>query len=159
MKTFESCRRAFPVFLYRNYTVFDTGSELRITFHFEIPGLSSFDPVWHFPKKDAAPVGIEEDPCLRNMIFGLGMVELISYWKIACPPQVRVTAGALTEAQIRWWKDLYYLGLGEFFYTNRIETDPESFMELTGGAPEADTQVPPPAALNGCLIQIGRAHV
>lgn len=155
MKTFESCRKAYPVFLYRNYTVFDAGSELRITFHFEIPGLSSFDPVWHFPKKDAAPVRVQEDPCLRNMIFGLGMVELISYWKIACPPQVRVTAGALTETQIRWWKDLYYLGLGEFFYTNRIETDPESFMELTGGAPEADTQAPPPAALNGCLIPVG----
>ena len=55
MKTYESCRREFPVFLYKNYTVEDENSELRVTYHFEIPGLSSFDPVWRFPKRILYP--------------------------------------------------------------------------------------------------------
>lgn len=157
MKTYESCRKACPVFLYKQYTVLDTGTDLQVTYHFEIPGLSAFDPVWHFPKKDLKPVNTADSPVLQAMLFGLGMVELISYWKIACPPRVVVSAGPLTEEQIVWWKDLYYLGLGEFFYTNRISADPETFMELVSDTPKS--AVPAVQAVsekkNGCLIPIG----
>ena len=59
------------------------------------------------------------------------MIELISYWKIACPKQVIVKPFALDEEQIRWWKKLYFNGLGEFFYVNGIKTDINEFMTLT----------------------------
>ena len=52
--------------------------------------------------------------------LSLGMVELVSYWKITCSPQVVIEAGSLSEEQILWWKDLYFNGLGEFFYVNKI---------------------------------------
>ena len=155
MKTYETCRKTFPVFYYKNYTILDTPEELQITYHFEIPGLSAFDPTWRFPKKDPSPLHAEENRTLQKMLFGLGMVELISYWKIACPPKVIVTAGALSDAQIRWWKDLYYLGLGEFFYTNGIEANPEYFMELTSSAASFAGQDIPCPAKDGCLIPIG----
>ena len=72
-----------------------------------------------------------EDPLMKKMIFSLGMVELVSYWKITCSPQVVIEAGALNKDQILWWKDLYFNGLGEFFYVNKItEADPEGFMEM-----------------------------
>ena len=59
------------------------------------------------------------------------MVELVSYWKITCSPQVVIEAGTLNEDQILWWKDLYFNGLGEFFYVNKItEADQEGFMEI-----------------------------
>ena len=48
------------------------------------------------------------------------MVELVSYWKITCSPEVIVEAGVLNDRQILWWKDLYFNGLGEFFYVNDI---------------------------------------
>ena len=89
------------------------------------------------------------------MLFGLGMVELVSYWKIACPPRVTVFAGSLTREQILWWKDLYYLGLGEFFYTNGIHADPEHFMELICEGPEPEGRIVPVSAKNGCLIPVG----
>lgn len=155
MKTYESCRKAFPVFLYKDYTVLETDTELQITYHFEIPGLSAFDPVWRFPKKDPTPVYSFRNRTLQAMLFGLGMVELISYWKIACPPRVIVTAGSLTDAQIHWWKELYYLGLGEFFHTNRIQTDACSFMELTSPVPEQYLETHPSAVCGGCLIPVG----
>lgn len=42
-----------------------------------------------------------------------------------------IEAGSLSEEQILWWKDLYFNGLGEFFYVNKItEADPEGFMEI-----------------------------
>lgn len=155
MKTYESCRKDHPVFYYKNYTLTDTEEELQVTYHFEVPGLSEFAPTWRFPKKDARPLDPEKNHTLQAMLFGLGMVELISYWKIACPPKVIVSAGPLTDAQVRWWKDLYFLGLGEFFYTNGIQADPDSFMELTSdGADLPGTDRPCPAR-EGCLIPIG----
>lgn len=155
MKTYETCRETFPVFLYKDFTVLDTKEELQVTYHFEVPGLSVFEPTWRFPKKNAAPVFAADNRTLKEMLFDLGMVELISYWKIACPPKVLVSAGPLSGAQIRWWKDLYYLGLGEFFYTNGILADPEDFMELTSDAPFFSGSDVPCPAREGCLIPIG----
>lgn len=157
MKTYKSCRESYPVFLYKDFICMDAGSELHVTYHFEIPGLSEFAPTWKFPKKDDTPINIEENRILQNMLFSLGMVELVSYWKIACPPKVTVLAGALTEEQIRWWKELYYLGLGEFFFTNGIEAGMDDFMELfSSGADFIGSEVPCPASTDGgCLIPIG----
>lgn len=129
-KTYSSCRKEYPVFNYTNYEVHETASDLAVTYYFEIPGLSSFAPTWCFPKKTGDTANWSDDPILLRAIFSLGMVELISYWKIACPPKVVVKAGLIHESQISWWKKLYYQGLGEFFYTNGIEADPDTFMDL-----------------------------
>lgn len=155
MKTYESCRDTYPVFYYKNYSVSDTETELQVTYHFEVPGLSEFAPTWRFPKKTSASLRVEENRTLQAMLFGLGMVELVSYWKIACPPRVVVSAGPLNEAQVLWWKELYYLGLGEFFYTNGIEADRESFMELICDGTDFSGEKKPCPAQEGCLIPIG----
>lgn len=155
MKTYTTCREAFPLFLYKGYSVLDTKEDLQITYHFEIPGLSAFDPVWHFPKKDSEPLLVYQNKTLQTMLFSLGMVELISYWKIACPKKVLVSAGPLSREQIQWWKELYYLGLGEFFYTNGIEATLEDFMELLSDAPDFAGEDRPVMVNKGCLIPIG----
>lgn len=155
MKTYESCRKAYPLFLYKAYTVSDMPDELKITYHFEIPGLSVFEPSWIFPKSSSFSGELPDNRTLQSMLFGLGMVELISYWKIACPPKVIISAGSLTQAQIRWWKDLYYLGLGEFFYTNGITADPDGFMELVSNGQALTGRDRPSSARNGCLVPVG----
>ena len=43
----------------------------------------------------------------------------------------------LTEKQKKWWKKLYFNGLGEFFYRNGIEADFEDFMEAEGDLDES----------------------
>lgn len=58
------------------------------------------------------------------------MAELVSYWKCACPPVVKVKCGSLDEKQCLWWKKLYFNGLGEFFYRNNIDADFDSFMQI-----------------------------
>lgn len=155
MKTYESCREAYPDFFYKAYTVSETRTELKVVYHFEIPGLSVFEPAWSFPKSSSFSLESADNRTLHSMLFGLGMVELVSYWKIACPPKVTVFAGSLTREQILWWKELYYLGLGEFFYTNGIKADPEHFMELVSNGPELSGRIMPTSAGNGCLIPVG----
>ena len=58
------------------------------------------------------------------------MIELISYWKLACPKKVYITPFRLSEEQIKWWKKLYFNGLGEFFYLNGIKENVDDFMEI-----------------------------
>ena len=131
MKQYLSLREQYPRFAYRGYEIEENDSCLKITYRFETLGLSEFAPVWVFPKAEGDCRRWSEDRLMQDMIFSLGMVELVSYWKIACPPTVAVEAGWLNQDQIDWWKDLYFNGLGEFFYVNGIkEADPNHFMDI-----------------------------
>lgn len=65
------------------------------------------------------------------------MVELISYWKSACPPKVIIKPFSLDESQVKWWKKLYFKGLGEFFYLNGINAGQEDFMEIISDGDKA----------------------
>lgn len=67
---------------------------------------------------------------IDNLVFHIGMIELISYWKIACPKKVIIKPFSLDAEQVRWWKKLYFNGLGEFFYVNGITTNIDDFMNL-----------------------------
>ena len=128
MEKYQALRREYPRFYYRSYELCENEREVQITYRFEIQGLSSFAPVWKLPKAEGDTQKWGEDALFQKMVFSLGMVELVSYWKITCSPQVFVEAGALDEEQILWWKDLYFNGLGEFFYVNEIA----NFCETVG---------------------------
>ncbi|MEI6900186.1 MAG: hypothetical protein WCL00_09925, partial [Bacteroidota bacterium] len=58
------------------------------------------------------------------------------------------------EAQIKWWKKLYFKGLGEFFYLNEIKATEEDFVEISsiGEHEFASFSMP----LEGkCIIPVG----
>ena len=121
---FNSLRKAHPTFEYKKYDYSYEDGILSIVYTF-VMDEHTFTPTWRIPCKYAP------DSSAEKLIFSLGMVELISYWKCACPPEVVVSCGCLDSTQIHWWKKLYFKGLGEYFYRNGIETDTESFMKLT----------------------------
>lgn len=154
MNKFETFRKEFPRFFYHSYETEETRESLTVTYHFEIEGLSSFSPKWVFPKRKEDQELTKDNATFKRMLFSLGMVELVSYWKITCSPKVVVEAGSLNEEQILWWKHLYYHGQGEFFYTNHIETDPESFMELISAGTEPQGREVS-VETKGCLVPIG----
>lgn len=137
---YREFRKVYPEFIYRGYQVEDTDDAWKICYDFEIPGLAEFHPAWKFPKRcfgEGKRGGKRDERLLDKMIFSLGMVELVSYWKITCSPKVVVRAGRLDAEQILWWKNLYFHGLGEFFYVNRIdEAGIEDFMEIAAELPE-----------------------
>lgn len=121
MHTFESLRELHKEFIYHGYDIKSDG----FSFHFSIDDFH-FYPSWKCEE------GLLDTPTdfAKYIIFNIGMAELVSYWKCACPKKVIVKAGALTKEQCLWWKKLYFNGLGEFFYKNNIATDIESFMEI-----------------------------
>ena len=130
---FLELREKYPEFSYNWYKIEENENEYKIIYEFEIVGLSKFNPTWTIPKADCSLANKPNLKLLENMVFNLGMVELVSYWKITCAPHVTVKNIYLSQKQINWWKKLYFYGLGEFFYKNNIKTNIEEFMNITSG--------------------------
>ena len=155
MSLYDELREKYSIFKYNSYEVSCENNEILVRYHFEIEGLSEFAPTWRF---DLAGHDFNElmgNKTFLELVFNLGMVELVSYWKIACPKQVQVLCGKLTTDQIAWWKDLYFHGLGEFFYTIGIPLDSEGFMEIVSMGDEQAGEVRPLLDADGCMVPIG----
>ena len=121
---YNSLRAQYPEFEYTAYHWRVTDEGLKVWFDFRM-GEVEFHPTALVERR---PFLDMDAPDLDWIVFNIGMVELVSYWKCACPPTVKVLCGSLTDEQVAFWKKLYWNGLGEFFYTNGIEETPEAFM-------------------------------
>ncbi len=151
---FLELRKAYPYFVFQSYSIFRTKISLQVKFLFSLADKYTFQPEIEIPFQDFYDTENLPDNMIENLIFQIGMAELVSYWKAACPPKVLVRAGYLNEEQIAWWKKLYFHGLGEFFFLNGIETNMESFMEII---PEGEPIEISEVALNyeNVLVPIG----
>ena len=94
LSKFEDFRNQYNSFLYKDYSVEYIESAYRIVYHFEIPGLCEFQSKWEFPAKERV-----DETILKALAFHLGMAETISYWKCACPKQLKILCGTLSAEQ------------------------------------------------------------
>lgn len=153
MNKFEEYREKNPVFIYKTYNINETENEIEVTYEFSVPSLAEFRPSWVFAKPENFKV--KGNLTLERMLFSLGMAEAVSYWKATCSPELRVECGELSEEQVKWWKKLYFMGLGEFFYVNGIKTDAESFVNIVPTGKFDSSLEEMPNELTGCLVPIG----
>jgi len=123
-------RERFREFFYESFQYTINKGLLSVSFHFHIDHQIHFHPGLEFPILESSPTSGTASEKLGNMIFALGMAELISYWKAACPAKVIIKPAFLNDDQVHWWKKLYYYGLGEFFYINGIKTSFGEFMTI-----------------------------
>ncbi len=155
MSLYESLRKQYREFIYESYELEREDGCVKICYNFRIPGLAEFTPVWRFGLAGHAFEELTHNKTFLRLVFSLGLVELISYWKTACPKTVRVLCGKLDENQRAWWKRLYFYGLGEFFYTNNIPLDESGFMEIISEGNEEDGEERPLLTEKGCMVPIG----
>ncbi|MDO8573833.1 MAG: UDP-N-acetylmuramoyl-L-alanine--D-glutamate ligase [Candidatus Daviesbacteria bacterium] len=111
---FKKLREKHAQFIYEGFKVEQENENLKVTFDFLLTPDIRFKPQVIFPN-------VSKTKDIDNLVFNLGMVELLSYWKAACPPKIIIKAGYLDEEQIKFWKKLLIKGLGEFFYINKID--------------------------------------
>ena len=126
--TFNELREKYPTIIYNSYKIVENEDNYQIIFDFEIPNLTSFNPTLSISKKD-----IKNDitsAIAKRIIFNIGMVELISYFKTTCSKNVVIKAGYLDESQKAWFQKLFYYGLGEFMYINDIHIEEEELLEF-----------------------------
>jgi hypothetical protein len=133
---FTKFRNQYKRFVYESFDFKRTSEELAISYNFNLDNKYFFSPSIQIPLKTFANFDNLSDEKLRNFIFHIGMVELISYWKAACPKEMVIKPYYLSEDQKQWWKRLYFNGLGEFFYLNSIQTSIDDFVHIISESQE-----------------------
>ena len=126
---FKQFREQYKEFYYNSYSIKEDNESILIEFEFEIPNLAVFHPTTKILKKQMHFKSLNTIQA-KNMAFHIGLIELISYWKSVCCPQIVIKCGYLSKEQIQWWKKLYFYGLGELFYTNNIKTTFDEFVSI-----------------------------
>ncbi|MCL1850327.1 MAG: hypothetical protein FWF70_02815 [Bacteroidetes bacterium] len=68
---------------------------------------------------------------MEGVVFNIGLIELVSYWKATCSPNIVIHNYTLDKRQEKWWRKLYYKGLAEFLYQNKIECRQNHFVRFS----------------------------
>ncbi len=153
---FSAYRAKYPEFHYQSYHAEIDDHFLKLTFSYAILGLAEFHHNLDLALKDPATINLDS-PIVQNLIFHVGLVELISYWKCTASPNIIIDCGHLDEYQISWWKKLYFNGLGELFYRNGIKTTLDEFMQIScpTTAPDLSVYEVSRESLDGYITLIG----
>ncbi len=121
----------YPYFVYESFQIEDKAADYVITFHFNISDEHHFYPTVTIPKCSHLNMNELTENQWDNLVFHMGMIEAVSYWKATCSKRFIVKPYHLNEEQVQWWKKIYFHGLGEFFYENKMTALTFSdFMEI-----------------------------
>jgi len=150
---FCEVREKYPKFIYNDYKIREEEDKLVIEYDFEIENLTKFNPRIEILKKNFKFNKINSNE-VKNIVFNLGMVEAISYFKSTCSPQFFIKCGKLDDFQENWFKKLYYLGLGEFRFINNIKVEQNKLVEFTSIGEDIDVK-PNENKFTGCVIPVG----
>ncbi len=114
-------QKKYPKFIYRDYSYKISKNNLEIFFDFRIEPDIFFKPKIIIENIDKNKLKKAGESVLDNLVFNLGLIEMLSYWKATCSKEIEVRAGSLDQSQIRWWKELISNGMGQFFYENKVD--------------------------------------
>jgi hypothetical protein len=155
MAKVDKLRKKYSEFLYKNYSWKVVNGDFNISFNFLIKPNIRFTPkivIKNVSLKQIKRVG---DRALNNLVFNLGLIELLSYWKATCSPKIIIEAGFLNKEQINWWKDLINNGMGQFFYENKINFTGKNFLDIINGEKESKSEIYQGKFKNQVLVPIG----
>lgn len=130
-------RKNYPKFVYENYEYKISGRNLEIFFDFKIGSNISFNPkiiIENIDRKRLSAIG---DNVLKNLVFNIGLMEMLSYWKTTCSPEIEIKTGYLNQDQSEWWENLIKEGMGQFFYENRIDWRKKDFINIVSFGKES----------------------
>ena len=131
---FLKYRKQYRKFVFENIDIKINSVSIDLVYSFNIDNKYFFYPSVTIPQKPFFLKDVLKEEKIKNIAFNIGMVELISYWKAACPEEIIIKPFYLDEEQIKWWKNLYFKGLGEFFYLNSINTSKDDFVNITSNS-------------------------
>jgi hypothetical protein len=125
---FQTLRKKYTEFHYLNYAFEVKDNCITMQFFFQTNEL-------RFSPKMTLKLGKYVQNMNKNeingLVFNIGLIELVSYWKATCSPKIVIHNYTLDKIQQKWWKKLYYKGLGEFFYQNEIKCYLNNFVRFS----------------------------
>lgn len=126
---FTILRKRYHTFFYHASIWQKIDNTIKVQFHFSIEDEFHFRPQSFLIFPSNIDLNMPEEQ-IDILVFYLGLIESISYWKATCSPQYVLKPYALDDYQSEWWKSLWYLGLGEFFWRNSIQVSKSAFMHV-----------------------------
>ncbi|RLC34871.1 MAG: hypothetical protein DRZ76_01660 [Candidatus Nealsonbacteria bacterium] len=130
MKPFKKLREKYPKFIYEGYCYKVVRNNLKVFFDFRVEPDLRFKPVLIVKNINRSRIKKIKKEVLDNLVFHLGLIEIPSYWKATCSPEIAIESGFLNKEQLRWWKDLIIKGMGQFFYENKIDWRLPNFLKI-----------------------------
>jgi len=151
---YHNLRKQFPCFVYENFTIDHSPEALTFGFTFRAGSDYAFHPTVRFPAHKIQQ-GIPTK-AIEALAFHIGLVEMISYWKAFCSPEILIKSGRLNSAQEEWWKKLFLHGLGEFFYTNGINVQAKELFSFSyTQTAQSFEKIKPERLSLGAIIPVG----
>lgn len=150
---FYETRKKYPNFIYNSYKITELADKIIIEYDFEIENLTKFNPRIEILRKNFEFKNVNSD-IVKNIVFNLGMVEAISYFKATCSPQFFIKCGKLDSFQEEWFKKIFYLGLGEFRFINKIKVEQNQFVNFVSMGEKIEFDISKDE-LKGCVIPVG----
>ncbi len=77
----------------------------------------AFEETVSFPDRELQTIPKE---LLDRLLDDLHLMLGVSYWKTYAPQQVELPKITLTKEQAAFWNTIYTYGMGEFYYTNKL---------------------------------------
>ena len=131
LEKYNKLRKKYPTFCYKSFNYSITSDGMVLTFCFSIGDDIVFTPTISIPQRKFYRWDNLDKSQLDILVFNIGMIELISYWKCTCSPTIVVKPYVLSNEQIVFWRKLYYNGLSEFFYINGIDATIDDFVTIS----------------------------
>jgi hypothetical protein len=127
---FRLLRKKYPCFIYKSYNWKIREGDLIISFDFFIEPDIFFKPEITVKNIDKERISSLKKEIIDNLVFHLGLIELLSYWKTTCSQNIIIKIGNLSKEQIKWWKNLLIKGMAQFFYENKIDWRDKNFLKI-----------------------------
>lgn len=151
MSLYNKLTKKYENFLYKGFEIEEKSDEIVITYSFIGSG-EILNPQLFIKRKDFK-IDIHSEK-INNILFNIGMIEAISYWKASCSPNFIINNYKLTDDQKAWWQKLFYKGLGEFRYRNSIDITSDKFIKfICLGEKELSSETI--EGLSGNIIPVG----
>lgn len=161
-------RRQYPLFVYEGYETLPLQADkavysLHVRYRFVVYDAEGkeafvFRPEWRVPARPFYAADNVPPALWRNLLFQLGLAELVSYWKATASPvvEIRCPAGiVLDEAAVAFWQKLYFNGLGEYFYLNGLHGVTQAdFMTIKVKAVSGDALDGAASATDGGAVEM-----
>ena len=130
---YRQLRKQYQCFTYESFKIKIDEDEIKIVFNFSLDEEFFFHPTLRIPLSEKLLRKFDPQE-LEIFVFNIGMIELISYWKAACPQKIMIKPFHLSDEKIKWWKKIYFHGLGEFFYLNGISNSEDDFVDIVSSS-------------------------
>ena len=149
MDKLKELQEQFPTMTFKSFRHSIADNVLSIEFDYELnPDLTFLHEI------SINFADLERTPPPPKLIFLLGVMELVSYWKLTCSPIIHIQCGVLSDYEIDWFKNVYLSGLGEMFYLNQLDPRMDFDFQFDKSAPVLENSFRP--VLNeSSLVMVG----